>query len=130
MAMAGTITMLAGAIQEVLPSPVGTSPIRAAIQRPEEPGAVETSARKQDIEGLIEGPAPDKTYLASILERAQKVGLSNSSSLSFERDATDGKMYLYIRDKRTGDEIIRIPKKYLEDAVLNQGQSHRVDVRI
>ncbi len=128
--MAGTIDMLAGAAAEVLPSPVGTSPNRSVAQRVENTGAVDGSKRGLESAALSDGPAPDRTFLISVLEKARNAGLSKSTSLTFERDTTDGRMYLYIRDRHTGEEVVRIPKKFLEDATINQGQSHRVDVRI
>jgi uncharacterized FlaG/YvyC family protein len=128
--MAGTISMLAGAAAEVLPPPVGSSPNRSGPQRSENRGAPESSAPKPPVEGIEEESAQHGKYLALLLERARNAGLANNTTLTFERDNLDGNMYLSIKDKRTGEEVIRIPKKYLENAAPHQGLGHRVDVRI
>jgi uncharacterized FlaG/YvyC family protein len=128
--MAGTISMLAGAAAEVLHSPVGSSPNRSVTQRAESRSAPVRSSPKQPVEGIPEQLAQDSRYPAAILERARSAGLANRTTLTFERDVKDGKMYLYIKDKRTGDEVIRIPKKQLETADPQPVPSRRVDVRI
>lgn len=128
--MTGTIEMLAGAVAEVLPSPVGPLAIRSHAQRREDAGAVEKTEARLDVEALSGQDAPDKAFLASILEKARSAGFSKKTELSFEQDAANGQMYVYVRDKRTGEEVLRIPAEYLADAALRKGQVHRVDVRI
>ncbi len=39
-------------------------------------------------------------------------------------------MYLHVKDKRTGEELYRIPKKYLADIDPHLWQHQQVDVRI
>jgi uncharacterized FlaG/YvyC family protein len=128
--MAGTISLLAGAAAEVLPSPVGSSLSRSGPQRSEDRRAPERTAPKPPVEGIQEESFQDRKYLASLLEQARNAGLANSTTLTFERDDLDGDMYVSIKDKRTGEEVIRIPKKLLDSAVLHQGSGHCVDVRI
>ncbi len=128
--MAGTISMLAGAAAEVLPSPVGSSPNRSVTQRAESRSASVRSLPKQPVEGIPEKPAQDSRYPAAILERARSAGLGSRTTLMFERDVKDGRMYLYIKDKRTGEEEFCIPKKALETADPQPAPGHRVDVRI
>ncbi len=127
--MAGTISMLAGAA-EVLPSPGGSSPNRSVTPRAENHSAHVRSLPEQPVVGIPEQPAQGSRYSAEVLERARSAGLANRTSLMFERDIDDGKMYLYIKDKRTGDEVIRIPRKQLETADPQPVPGHRVDVRI
>jgi uncharacterized FlaG/YvyC family protein len=81
-------------------------------------------------EGLPEGVSEERALLNSILERARNVTLSKNTTLSFERDDTDGRMYLHVKDKSTGEELYRIPKKYLSDIEPHLWQRHEVDVRI
>jgi hypothetical protein len=64
------------------------------------------------------------------LEQARRAGLANDTTLTFERNDLHGNMYMSIKDKRTGEEIIRIPMKYSNDAAPHQESGHRVDVRI
>lgn len=128
--MAGTINLLAGAAAEVLPSPVGASPNRSVTQRAENRSAPVRPLPKQPVEDIPEQPAQDSLYPAAILERARSAGLANRTTLTFERDVENGKMYLYIKDKSTGADVIRIPNKILENANPQPGPSHQVDVRI
>jgi uncharacterized FlaG/YvyC family protein len=129
--MAGTISMLTGAAAEVLSSPIGSSPIRSGPQRSENRSAPpESSLPNPPVVGVEEQPVQDQKYLASLLERARNAGLASTTTLTFERDNLDGNMYVSIKDKRTGEEVIRIPRKYLENAAPPQGPGHRVNVRI
>ena len=127
--MADTISLLAGAAAEVLPSPVGSSPNRSETQRAANRSAPDKSLSNQPVDGIPEEPPQDRQYLAAVLERARSAGLSNHTMLTFERD-TDGKMYVYIKDKRTGEEVIRIPERILEHVDAKSVSSRRVDVRI
>lgn len=126
--MAGTIS-LAGAA-EVLPSPVGSSPNRTVAPRAGIRGARVQSAAEQHVAATREQPTQNSRYASAVLEQARSAGLANHTTLMFERDIDDGKIYLYIKDKRTGDEVIRIPKKQLEPAGPKEVHGHRVDVRI
>ncbi len=128
--MAGTISFLPGATAEGLPSPVGASPKRSVAQRGEYPSAPVRPLPEQPAEGLPEQPAETNIYPAAILERAQAAGLARRTTLIFERDVENGKMYVHIRDKSTGEEVTRIPNKILENASPQPEPDHQVDVRI
>ena len=128
--MAGTISLLAGAAAEGLSSPAGASPIRSAAQRTEYRSAPARPLPEQPVEGLPEQPSQDSVYPASILEQARNAGLARRTTLTFERDIENGKMYVYIKDKSTGEEVIRIPNKILENASPQPEPYHQVDVRI
>jgi uncharacterized FlaG/YvyC family protein len=123
--MAGTISPMAGAAAGILPSPVGSSPNRSANQRTAEHVAPVGSAPIPP-----EDNAQERALLRSSLERARSAGLSQKTSLSFERDDENGKIYLSIKDRRTGEEVIRIPKKYMESGDPPEKAGGRVDVRI
>ncbi len=128
--MAGTINLLAGAAAEVLPSPVGASLNRSATQRAESHSAPVTPLSRQPVESPPERPAQPSSYPATSPERAQTAGLAKRTTLTFERDLDNGKMYLYIKDKRTGEEVLRIPSKILKTVNPQADTGHRVDVRI
>jgi uncharacterized FlaG/YvyC family protein len=76
------------------------------------------------------GATADESYLVAKLEHAQDVALANTTTLSFERDAEDGRMYIHVRDKRTGEVLYRIPRNYLKDADPTLRPEHHVDLRI
>ena len=128
--MAGTISLLAGAAAEGLPSPVGASPNRSVAQRAENRSVPVRPLPEQPGEGLPVEPTQESIYPAAILERAQAAGLARRTTLTFERDIENGKMYVYIKDKSTGEEVIRIPNKILENASPQPEPDHQVDVRI
>jgi uncharacterized FlaG/YvyC family protein len=122
--MAGEISILPGAATEVLPSPVAISPNRSGAPKGSTP------QQKKSAESVPAGYPEDQAVLGSILKRAQNVALANNTTLSFERDDADGKIYIYIKDKRTGEELYRIPKKLAANIDFQHDQSHKVDVRI
>jgi uncharacterized FlaG/YvyC family protein len=130
--MAGEIGKISGAAVEALPSPIVASSHRSNAQRHHESGASIRSTPRPatSADGLQDDYPADRTSLASILERAQNAALANTTSMSFERDDADGKMYLYIKDKRTGEDLYRIPKKYLAATDPKPGPGHTVDVHI
>ncbi|MBZ5495463.1 MAG: flagellar protein FlaG [Acidobacteriia bacterium] len=134
--MAGEISIITGAFADAFQSPATASANRSGSQRPVAPpgaqDAPDTSALhpKNDVEGLEDGQAEDKKLLQSKLERDPSELLADNTTLSFERDSEDGKMYLHVKDKRTGEEIYRIPQNYLKNVDSHLRQLHRVDVRI
>ena len=130
--MAGEITILAGTVAEAPSSPVVASSKSSGAARSAERTAPGRTApqEKGGAEDLPEGYSEERALLNSILERARNVTLSKNTTLSFERDDTDGRMYLHIKDKRTGEDLYRIPKKCLPDIEPHLWQRHEVDVRI
>jgi uncharacterized FlaG/YvyC family protein len=130
--VAGEISQVPGVAAEALPSPAVATPNRSGIRRPDVRGAPAkpSAAEEIDMGGLQSRSPKDKTFLASMLERAQSVALGNNTTVSFERDDQDGKMYALVKDKRTGEELFRIPKNYLTSVDPHHRQHHRVDVRI
>jgi hypothetical protein len=130
--MAGEISSVAGAVAEAHSSPVAASPNRSGAPRSTHrsvPGSTPPH-NEGGREHLPEGYSEERALLNSILERARNVTLSHNTTLSFERDDADGRMYLHVKDKSTGEEICRIPKKYLSDIDPHLWQRHEVDVRI
>lgn len=136
MVMAGEIISISGALADAHPSPAAASTNRPSSHRPvvshEARGAPATSTpqTKTGTAGLQKSEPEDKELLARILERAENIVLARNNKLSFERDTEDGRMYLFIRDKNTGEEIFRIPKNYLKNTDPHLWGSHRLDVRI
>jgi len=130
--MAGEISIIAGAVAEAHPSPVAASQHRSGAPRTAERiGPGRTASRDESgANDVPEGYSEEREILNSILERARNVTFSKNTTLSFERDDTDGRMYLHVKDKTTGEELYRIPKKYLSELEPHLWQRHEVDVRI
>ncbi len=127
--MAGTISFVAGAAADVLPPPVGLSAKRSGTQHAENRGVAGRALPGPPIEGLREQPIMDAKGLTSTSTQGQSPGPSHKTSLIFERDENNGKMYLYIRDRRTGEEVLRIPRRILGDAEP-QATGNCVDIRV
>lgn len=130
--MAGEISQVSGVAAEALPSPAVATSNRSGAQRPDVRGVPvrPPAAEETDMGGLQNRSPQDKTFLTSMLERAQSVALGNNTTISFERDDQDGKMYALVKDKRTGEELFRIPKNYLTSVDPHHREHHRVDVRV
>jgi len=127
--MAGTISFLAGAPVEVLSPSAGSSANRSGMQHPGDHGVAGRAIARQPTQDLGGQPTLDAKGLAATAAQGEKAGPSSKTTLIFERDDKSGKMYLYIRDKRTGEEVIRIPRKILGDAEP-QAAGSRVDIRV
>jgi uncharacterized FlaG/YvyC family protein len=128
--MAGTISLVAGAAAEVLSPPDGSFAKRSGLQRAENRGLPKESMPGQATGSPRAESAQDGRGLASTVARGQNAGSSHKTMLIFERDDKSGKMYLYIRDKRTGEEVVRIPRKLLGDAEPEPEAGSRVDIRV
>jgi uncharacterized FlaG/YvyC family protein len=131
-AVAGEISQISGVAAEALPSPVVATSKRSGVQCPKLGDVRDrpVAAEETDMGGLQNRSSSDDTFLASMLEHAQSVALGDNTTISFERDDQDGKMYVYVKDKRTGEELFRIPKNYLTSIDPHHRQNHRVDVHI
>jgi len=127
--MAGDIGLIAGAAVEARSSPIAASTNRSAKQHSENQEAPSLDSQRKRA-SPEDGNPEARALLTSMLERAQNVTLSNNTMLSFERDQDDGQMYLHVKDKRTGEELYRIPKKCLADIDPHLWQHQQVDVRI
>jgi uncharacterized FlaG/YvyC family protein len=77
-----------------------------------------------------EATQASKEALASVLENAQRAALANDTTIYYQRDETNGRMYLHVKDKRTGEELYRIPKDYLPTPDKSPTESHTVDLMI
>lgn len=130
--MVGEISQLSGVALEALPSPAVATSNRSGVQRPEVGNVPDGPApvKETDTGGLQDRSSKDKTALASMVERAQSVELGNNTTISFARDDQDGEMYVYVKDKRTGEELFRIPKHYLKSVDPQNRQHHRLDLHI
>jgi uncharacterized FlaG/YvyC family protein len=134
--MSGEISMITGVSVDALPSPVAASSNRFGSQRStaptEAPRAPETGATQpgQDVQGKRSSTAEEIKLLDMKSEQVQQALMTHNAIFSFERDQEDGRMYLHVMDKLTGEEIYRIPKNYLRGTDPQQGQDHKVDVHI
>jgi uncharacterized FlaG/YvyC family protein len=130
--MAGEISQITGVLTESLGLQAGTGLSRAAPRRQDAAGAREPQPTKSEpVPGKPQDGSPaEETYLASRVERAQEAALAHTTTLTFERDEEDGRMYIHVKDKRTGEELYRIPRNYLQGIDPKLRHAHRVDVRI
>jgi hypothetical protein len=136
MVMAGEIGAIGGGFADALPSPVAASPNRSTHQGqvavPEARGAPGNPAPQAGnvLNDHKPGYPEDNTLLASILGRVQAAVQADNTAFYYERDGEDGKMYLHVKNKRTGEEIYRIPRNYLKNMEPSLLHRHQVDVRI
>jgi uncharacterized FlaG/YvyC family protein len=128
MAMAVDISQIAGVATDLLSSSASVSLASVGSHRADPEGAPGIStASKKEGKTAQEGTSGDKGY---VMERAQNAEIANNTTFSFERSDTDGKVYMSVKDKRTGKEICRIPKNYLSGIDPQYKPRHQVDVRI
>jgi len=130
--MAGEISNLAGTALAARPAPAAPPAHRAGSRRPVPDADPEKAAAlpATDKKGQAGGSPDLSSSLDEMVEKAQNRVLTNSTTLSFERDSLDGKMYICVKDRRTGEDLYRIPRNYLADSEASDTQSHQVDVRI
>jgi uncharacterized FlaG/YvyC family protein len=133
--MPGEISVITGMVLGAPSSPVAASSHRSGSQRPspQVESAVSGILAPPPVGGKETIPntsAENKAQLAFHQERAQKALMTHNASFSFERDSDDGRTYLLVKNKATGEEIYRIPKSYLRNAALHSRQPHGVDVHI
>jgi uncharacterized FlaG/YvyC family protein len=136
--MASGIDGLPSAIARSISVPHGPAARRDA-QRPEadaiSSGGATRAAWPAQEKGsgntrLQEAAQASKETLASVLEHAQRASLANDTTIYYQRDETNGRMYLHVKDKRTGEELYRIPKDYLPAPDKSPAESHTVDLII
>ena len=77
----------------------------------------------------------EKETLVSLLKQAEAISLASRTVIYYARDEQSGRMYLYVKDRRTGEELYRIPKDYLPMADAGsgrpvQGETPKVDLTI
>jgi uncharacterized FlaG/YvyC family protein len=68
--------------------------------------------------------------LAALSEYAQRAGLTNETTIYYQRDDQNGRMYLHVMDKHTGKELYRIPKDLLSSPTLKAEESHQLNVQV
>jgi len=105
------------------------SPVSASPSRVESKGAERKTGASGPGQTPEEPPLEDPGILEAHLTHARETITRENTTLSFERDAEDGRMYLHIRDKRTGEELERIPKSYLKN-IPHILEFHQLDVRV
>lgn len=77
----------------------------------------------------------DKEALVSLSKQNEAVSLASRTTIYYARDDQSGRMYLYVKDRRTGEELYRIPKDYLPAVDAASGRpaledSPKVDLTI
>jgi uncharacterized FlaG/YvyC family protein len=134
--MTPEISMIAGIHADSLPSPVAESSSRSGShsspvtsENPKDSGAPAPNPVFR-MENLPDNSAENKEQAEARLERIRKTMVGQNTKLSFERDGTDGHIYLHVRDKTTGEEILRIPEDYLKNSDPSLLRHHEVDERI
>lgn len=136
--MASGIDNLVSAVTQSISVPVRSTarPSAPARERDQRPGsgspAVGRSSPQQDSGRLDwEQVAQDrKETLAALLEYAQRAALASDTTIYYQRDDQNGRMYLHVMDKETGEELYRIPKDYLPAPSVNASESHQLDVQV
>lgn len=77
-----------------------------------------TASKKEDSidPRRREAEQADKEALVSLLKQNEALSLASRTTIYYARDDQSGRMYLYVKDRRTGEELYRIPKDYLPAA--------------
>ncbi len=103
----------------------------------DEPSATGRPAFEEDPAALQAGETRqvEKDTLVSLLKRVEGMSLASRTVIYYARDDQSGRMYLYVKDRRTGEELYRIPKDYLpvaDESTDKPGaeESLKVDLRI
>ena len=71
-----------------------------------------------------------KETLAVLMEYAQRSALASDTTIYYQKDDQNGRMYLHVMDKETGKELYRIPKDYLPAPSVKAAESHHLDVQV
>jgi len=129
--MAVDISQIAGAATDLLSLSASVSSVSAGSRRADPDGtpSIPPASEKEGVSAQESTP-DNKAYLMDRQEFSQNTELAHNTSYSFERSDQDGKVYLSIKDKRTGQELYRVPKHYLSGIDPRLKPSHQVDIRI
>ncbi len=132
--MVNEINSNTAVLADSVPFPAGSPSRKAAdaVKSTDGPGKNPKSGQASDQDApsdslTITQKREDST---AVLERLQQTALASRTSVYYARDAEDGKMYLHVKDKRTGEDLYRIPKDYLKIPEPEVEPAARVDVRI
>jgi uncharacterized FlaG/YvyC family protein len=136
--MASGIDNLVSAVSRSVSVPLGpaahpAAPSRVRTQRhevsPEMVGrsTQEKDSRKADWEDMVQA---GKKTLAALSEYAQKAALASETSIIYQRDEQNGKMYLHVVDKHTGKELYRIPRDYFSPPDAMGDEPHQLNVQV
>lgn len=135
--MASGIQNLISAVTTSTSVPAGAASVRRADGPTQAQSQSSGSVTVQSAPEKYSGPSrwdeaaqANRETLAAILEFAQRATLASDTTIYYERDDQNGRMYLHVMDKRTGEELYRIPKDYLPADPANPAQAHRLDVQI
>jgi uncharacterized FlaG/YvyC family protein len=136
--MASGIDNLASAVARSVALPVGpaarpSAPGRERTQRSEASAEAvgrstpEKGSGKADWEEVAQAR---KETLAALLEYAQRAALASDTTIYYQKDDKNGRMYLHVTDKETGKELYRIPKDLFTMSSVETTQSHQLDVQV
>ena len=135
--MANGINFLAGAVANSVSSPAGTATKRSGVEHEPAPHTRNETSSTERVELLNKVQAQwDKTRVDEtkesvgyILELSENLSLAKDTTIHFERNDENGKMYMHVCDKQTGEVLYRIPRDFLQD--LSQEKLNlQLDVRI
>jgi uncharacterized FlaG/YvyC family protein len=115
--------------------PIGPAARRDATKPGQDSGeatAAGRSAPDKETGGAVleEAAQAKKEELSLLLDHAQRSALASNTTIYYRRDDQNGRMYLHVMDKRTGEELYRIPKDFLPALDPDPGDTHQVDVEI
>ncbi|MBM3791046.1 MAG: flagellar protein FlaG [Acidobacteria bacterium] len=80
--------------------------------------------------GWQEEALAGRETLKSLIEYAERAAFARDTTIVYRRDDQNGRMYLHVMDKRTGEELYRIPKDYLPALERAAAESHQLDIEI
>jgi uncharacterized FlaG/YvyC family protein len=135
--MAYGINFLAGAVAHSVPSPAGTATKRSGVEQ-KSTAPLQNEATRAEQTELLEkvqdewtekGAREKREDLHSILELAETLSLASDTTIHFQRNDDNGRMYMHVMDKHTGEELYRIPRDFLQE-LEQQSENHHLDVRI
>jgi len=135
--MANGINLIAGAVANSVPSPAGTATKRSGVAQKSTAPADHEATRAEQAELLkkVQAQWSEKEVRekqrgpGSILELAENLSFASDTTIHFQRNDDNGRMYMHVMDKRTGEELYRIPRDFLQE-MEPQSENHQVDVRI
>ena len=133
--MASGIDSLLSAVTRSFSVPVVPSARREATNPGHDPDEATAAGRsapdKETGDALSEETAQaNQERLSILLDYARRSALATDTTIYYQRDAQNGRMYLHVMDKRTGEELYRIPKDFLPALDPDPGDTHQVDVEI
>ena len=135
--MAIGINFLAGAVANSVPSLAGTATKRSGVEQ-RSAAPVDNEATRAEQAELLEkvqtewsekGVKEERQETSSLLDLTERMSFASDTTIHFQRNDDNGRMYMHVMDKRTGEELYRIPRDFLQE-MESQADDHQVNVRI